>query len=128
VAKDSCILFKAVDKSPAQLVELIQAKEVAQAELAAARQKVEVQIAKDKEQAQEKASASKTSEDLPPHANLGMEAPPIQQSPRGALAKGSGKLRSSPAKVARRRAAGRPNPIGTRPLTRRARALQLVSQ
>ncbi|KAK1602998.1 hypothetical protein QYE76_048210 [Lolium multiflorum] len=128
VAKDSCILFKAVDKSPAQLVELIQAKEVAQAELAAARQKVEVQIAKDKEQAQEKASASKSSEDLPPHANLGMEAPPIQQSPRGALAKGSGKLRSSPAKVARRRAAARPNPIGTRPLTRRARALQLVSQ
>jgi hypothetical protein len=43
VAKDSCILFNSVEKIPAQLVALIQAKELAQAELAAARQKAEAE-------------------------------------------------------------------------------------
>jgi hypothetical protein len=128
VAKDSCILFKSVDKTPAQLVSLIQAKELAQAELTAARQKVEAQVAKDKEQEKGKNPASKDREDSPPQENHDMEEIPPQESPRGALVKGKGKLRSSPTRTKRRRAAARPNPIGPRPLTRRARALQLVSQ
>ncbi|KAK1698474.1 hypothetical protein QYE76_015171 [Lolium multiflorum] len=53
-----------VDKSPAQLVALIQAKELAQAELAAARQKVEEEAAKSKaEEAQKGAPDSAPSEE-----------------------------------------------------------------
>jgi hypothetical protein len=117
VTKDRCILFKSVDKTPTQLVALIQAKELAQAELAAARQKVEAEANKNKEEEALKASTSQAREESPPRESL-----------RGALSMMKGKSRRSPTRVKRGRAAARPNPIGSRPLTRQARALQLVSQ
>jgi hypothetical protein len=121
VAKDSCILFKSVDKTPAQLVALIQAKELAQAELAAARQKVEEEPAKNKA---EEAATKKADE-----AEKGpTETAPPCEVPRGDLAPEKEAPRRSPIRSKRRRAASRPNPIGTHPLTRRARAMQLVSQ
>jgi hypothetical protein len=49
VAKDSCILFKSAEGSPAQMVALLQARELAKAELAAARKQIELDAAKAKE-------------------------------------------------------------------------------
>jgi hypothetical protein len=121
-------MFKPVDKTPSQLVALMQAKELAQAELAAATQKLEAQVAKDKEKDKGKDPANKDMEEIPPQESQDLEETPPQESPRGAPAKGKGKLRSSPTRVKCGRAVARPNPIGPRPLTRRARALQLVSQ
>jgi hypothetical protein len=118
VARDSCILFKSVDKTPAQLVKLIQAKELAQAELAAARQKVEAEAAKNSGEERGKGPSNQSTTDATPC-----------ESPRGAPTTGKEtENRRSPIRPKRRRAASRPNPIGTRPLTRRARALQLVSK
>jgi hypothetical protein len=51
VAKDSCILFKSTEGSPAQAVALLQARERAQAELLAARRRIEEEEAKAKEEA-----------------------------------------------------------------------------
>ncbi|KAK1694221.1 hypothetical protein QYE76_010918 [Lolium multiflorum] len=51
VANDSCILFKSTEGSPAQAVALLQARERAQAELLAARHRLEEEEAKAKEEA-----------------------------------------------------------------------------
>jgi hypothetical protein len=117
VAKDSCILFKSVKKSPAQLVALIQAKELAQAALAAAKKKVEEEEDKRKEEEAIKGTKNQTVATYPP-----------RESPRGTLSKKKENSRCSPIRAKRTRAAARPNPMGSRPLTRRARAQQQVPQ
>jgi hypothetical protein len=117
VAKDSSILFKSVDKSPAQLVALIQAKELAQAELAAARKKVEEEENKRKEE-----------EDLKGSTSVAAASSPPRESPRGTLSTRKGKARRSPIRTKRTRAAARPNPLGSNPLSRRARVQQQVPQ
>jgi hypothetical protein len=101
VAKDRCILFKSVEKSPAQLVALIQAKELAQAELVAARKKVEEEEDRRKEEEALKGTTSQTAVSSPP-----------RESPRGTLPKRKDKSKRSPIRVKRTRASSRPNPMG----------------
>jgi hypothetical protein len=114
VARDSCILFKSADGSPAQAVALLQARERAQAELLAARRKIEEETAKAKEEA---ARAS---------TDHGEESTCSEGGPEGEPTSGSGKVKKTAPK--KKRIARRPTPVGHRPLTRQARALNLVRQ
>ncbi|KAK1609441.1 hypothetical protein QYE76_033114 [Lolium multiflorum] len=114
VARDSCILFKSSEGSPAHAVTLLQARERAQAELLSARRKIEEEKAKDKEEAM-RTSTDQREESTCPEA--GSEGEPCS---------GPGKTKKLAPK--KRRIARRPTPVGHRPLTRRARALSMVSQ
>ncbi|KAK1617512.1 hypothetical protein QYE76_023029 [Lolium multiflorum] len=116
VAKDSCILFDSTKGSPEQLVALIQARELAQAELAVARHKIELEAAK------AKAAKSSTS------SGQGAEEIPQQEAQPDIPGSSTGKTKKGLGTVKCRRAAKRPNPIGRRPYTRQARALGRVSQ
>jgi hypothetical protein len=109
VAKDSCVVFPSAAGSPLEVLSLIRAKELAQAELALARSKVEAEIAKEKE-------ATETAKS----AELATDAPSV---PEGS---GTETIRAAPAKKGRR-GAKKPVVLGTRPRTRQARANGLVS-
>jgi hypothetical protein len=114
VARDSCILFKSSEGSPAQAVALLQARERAQAELLSARRNIEEETAKAKEEAA-RASTDQREEGTCPEG--GSEGEPIS---------GHGKVKKLAPK--KKRIARRPTPVGHRPLTRQARALSLVRQ
>jgi hypothetical protein len=116
VAKESCILFKSAEGSPEKLVALIQARELAQAELALARHKIEL------EAAQAKAAKASNSSDQ------GVEEDPMQKSQAAERSSSAGKLKKDLGALRRRRAANRPTPVGHRPFTRQARALGRVPQ
>jgi hypothetical protein len=116
VAKESCILFKSAEGSPEKLVTLIQARELAQAELALARHKIEL------EAAQAKAAKASNSSDQ------GVEEDPMQKSQAAERSSSAGKLKKDLGALRRRRAAKRPTPVGHRPFTRQARALGRVPQ
>jgi hypothetical protein len=48
VAKESCVVFPSASGSPIEALSLIRAKELAQAELALARHKIEIDLAREK--------------------------------------------------------------------------------
>jgi hypothetical protein len=114
VAKDSCILFKSTEGSPAQAVALLQARERAQAELLEARRKIEEEVAKAKEEAARSAYVQGTDRSGP---EVGSKAEPPSSS---------GKTKKTAAK--KKRVVRRPTPVGNRPVTRQARALGKVIQ
>ncbi|KAK1605794.1 hypothetical protein QYE76_029467 [Lolium multiflorum] len=130
VAKDRCILFKSTEGSPAQAVALLQARERAQAELLAARRRLEEEEAKSKGEA---AQAEPQPDALCGGPEAGSKGEPPSDAgmpyPKGSVGEplsGSGKAKKST--VSKRRAARRPTPVGHRPVTRQARALSRVSQ
>jgi hypothetical protein len=130
VAKDSCILFKSSEGPPAQAVALLQARERAQAELLAARRRLEEEETRAKEEAARDAPAHAEggcgledgSKGEPPSA-AGLSAP---VGSVGEPSPSSGKIKK--AALPKRRAARRPTPVGHRPVTRQARALSKVPQ
>jgi hypothetical protein len=130
VAKDSCILFKSTDGSPAQAVALLQARERAQAELIAARRKIEEEAAKAKEEAVRAASTQGNERGTPEDGSRGepssISSVSVRRGSAGEPSPDSGKVKK--AATSKRRAARRPTPVGHRPVTRRARALSMVSQ
>jgi hypothetical protein len=71
VAKDSCVVFPSAAGSPLEVLSLIRAKELAQAELALARHKIEAQFAMEKEVAEAVKLAERAAEDG--------EAPPVPE-------------------------------------------------
>jgi hypothetical protein len=116
VAKDICILFKSAEGSPAHMVALLQARELAQVELAAARKQIELDAAKAKEDLEQAAAIQ------------GAVVDPSQVQPKDEPLSNSGKFKVLPSRLTRRRVARRPHPIGHRPVTRQARALGKGSQ
>jgi hypothetical protein len=129
VAKDSCILFKTSEGSPAQAVALLQARERAQAELLAARSRLEEEEAKAKEEAARDAPAQADAGSGMEDGSKGEPSPAAGlPAPKGSVGdpSGSGKIKKSA--VSKRRVARRPTPVGHRPITRQARALSRVSQ
>jgi hypothetical protein len=114
VARESYILFKSSEGSPAQAVALLQARERAKADLLAARRKIKEDAAKAKEELA-RANTNQGEEGISPEG--GSEGEPTL---------GSGKTKKTAAK--KRRATRRPTPVGHRPVTRQARALNKVSQ
>jgi hypothetical protein len=129
VAKDSCILFKSTEGSPAQAVALLQARERAQAELIAARRKIEEEAAKAKEEAV-RAASTRNELGSPEDGSKGEPSSnstvSVRRGSAGEPSPDSGKVKK--AAISKRRAARRPTPVGHRPVTRRARALSMVSQ
>jgi hypothetical protein len=130
VAKDSCILFKSTEGSPAQAVALLQARECAQAELLAVRRKIEEDAAKAKEEAARATSSQGIECGSPEVASKGKPASDAAVSVRrgsaGEPSQSSGKVKKTT--ITKRRAARKPTPVGHRPVTRQARALSKVSQ
>jgi hypothetical protein len=130
VAKDSCILFKPSEGSPAQAVALLQACEHAQAELLAARRKIEEAAAQAKEEASRAASAQGSECCCPEDGSKGEPssgaAIPGRRDSAGESASGSGKVKK--VTITKRRVARRPTPVGHRPITHQARALSKMSQ
>jgi hypothetical protein len=104
VAQDSCVIFPSAAGAPEEIISLIQAKELAQADLAVARFRVEQEAAKEKADA-ERETASAQEGPVPEEAG----APIPKKKPR------TYKKKLQPT-------------VGSRPLTRRARALSMVSQ
>ncbi|KAK1616897.1 hypothetical protein QYE76_022414 [Lolium multiflorum] len=125
VAKESCILFKSAEGSPAQAVALLQARERAQAELLAAKRKIEEEAAKAKEEAARATPAQGNERDSPGAGSRGEPSSSAAISERrgsaGEPSPGSGKIKKT--SIPKRRVARRPTPVGHRPVTRQARAL-----
>jgi hypothetical protein len=130
VAKDSCNLFKSTKGSPAQAVALLQSREHAQAELLAARRKIEADAAKEKEEAA-RATSTQGKECCRPEVGSKGEPPSgaaisVRRDSVGEPSPSSGKIKK--ATIIKRQAARRPTPVGHRPVTRQARALSKVPQ
>jgi hypothetical protein len=104
VAQDSCVIFPSAAGAPEEIISLIQAKELAQADLAAARFRAEQEAAKEKAAAERKAASAR-------------EGPMLEEAGDPVPKK---KPRTYKKKL-------QPS-VGSRPITRRARALSLVSQ
>ncbi|KAK1663881.1 hypothetical protein QYE76_052040 [Lolium multiflorum] len=110
VAQDSCVIFPSAAGAPEDIISLIQAKELAQADLAVARYRAELEAAKVKALAEQRSS-------------------PAQEGT--VLETGASPSATEPASIPKkkRRVYKKKQPtVGTRPLTRRARALSMVSQ
>ncbi|KAK1666249.1 hypothetical protein QYE76_054408 [Lolium multiflorum] len=106
VAQDSCVIFPSSSLGPPEtIISLIQARELAQADLAAARHKAEVEAAK----AQAATNVEKES-------RVTQEGPVVQNGEDN-LEQGS---KDKPAK--KRKVSKKQYPVGPRPLTRQARA------
>jgi hypothetical protein len=114
IAKDSSIVFSSAAGPPAEIISALRAKELAQAELALARAKIEAQQAKEKEKANSRTL------DVPAEVNTEGEAPPT------APPEGSGAAKTSMSKP-QKKTQKKQIPVGHRPVTRQARAKGAVS-
>jgi hypothetical protein len=114
VAQDSCKVFSSTAGSPRSLISVIQAREVAQAELACARLKVE----------QDLAAAKAKEADKNPHP--GKVGDSSQEGPEmlATMTSSSSVAREAPVK---RKRMPKVIPVGHRPVTRQARALSRVA-
>jgi hypothetical protein len=115
IAQESCIIFTSTAGSPAKLIHMIQARELAQAELAKTRYKIE----QEKELAKEKAVAAQVEPVTGTGETSAAEAD-HQQVTNDVGVKRPAVATKKPKKVVTQ--------VGHRPLTRRARALGLVPQ
>jgi hypothetical protein len=112
VAQDSCVIFPSAAGAPEEIISLIQAKELAQADLAAARFRAELEAAKEKEAQERRAAPTQ-------------EGPVLEEN--GATVPVPDPA-SAPKKKTRVYKKKQQPIVGSRPLTRRARALSIVSQ
>jgi hypothetical protein len=115
VARESCIVFSPTAGSPAKLIHMIQARELAQAELAKTRHKIE----QEKESAKESTVAAQVEPVTGTGETSAAEAD-HQQVTNDVGVKRPAVATKKPKKVVTQ--------VGHRPLTRRARALGLVPQ
>jgi hypothetical protein len=115
VAQDSCIVFSSTAGSQAKLIQMIQARELAQAELAKARQKIE----QEKEKAKEASEAAQ----VEPVLGTGKTSLAGTSGQQGENVEGDKSL-VAPTRKNKKVTA----PVGHRPINRRARALGVVLQ
>jgi hypothetical protein len=112
VAKDSCVIFPSSSLGPPEtIISLIQARELAQADLAAARHKAEMETAK---------AQAATNEESEPRVT---QEGPVVQAGEDILEQGN---KGKPTK--KRKMAKKQYPVGPRPLTRQARAQGRLSK
>jgi hypothetical protein len=111
VAQDSCIVFSSTAGSPRTLITVLQAREVAQAELACARLKAE----------QEVAAANASVEGGNPPVLTGQPSQEGPEMPTDATVPAAREA------TAKRKKLTKAIPVGHRPVTRQARALSRVA-
>jgi hypothetical protein len=102
---------------PAEIISAFRAKELAQAELALARARIEAQ------QAEEKERANTRTLDVPAVVSTEVDTTPTAPPEGSGAAKSSPLLRSKPKKKTQKKQI----PVGHRPVTRQARAKGAVS-
>jgi hypothetical protein len=116
IANDSSIVFSSAAGSPTEIILAIRAKELAQAELALARAKI------DAHQAKEKARTNTNNKDETAGKSMEVDDT-LVESPQG-----SGVAKETPQAVAKRKKAPKKQiPVGHRLVTRQARAKGVVS-